>query len=69
LIKKKGTGKMQQELFEIEPEPEYTCQDCRFWGRELIGDGTGMGECLLKIAPHLLKWPGVMACREFEEKK
>jgi len=63
---------MQVELFKLEPEPEpeliKTCSECHYWVRDLIGDGTGMGECLLKIAPHLLKWPGVLACREFEEK-
>jgi hypothetical protein len=43
-----------------------TCDQCRNWRRDAVGDGTGVGRCLLNIRPFLLKWPGQTACKDIE---
>lgn len=42
------------------------CEDCKQWRRDPIGDGLGVGDCLLMIRPDLLKWPRREACVQFE---
>ena len=42
------------------------CADCGLWVRDKIGDGTGIGLCLLKERPTTVKWPGTDACNRFE---
>jgi hypothetical protein len=54
---------------EIETLVEKTCSDCANWTRDKVGDGLGIGECLLKVNPKQLKWPGILACEQFAAKK
>ena len=42
------------------------CRYCRQWQRDQIGDGTGIGLCLLNEQPTKVKWPGTEACCRFE---
>ncbi len=44
-----------------------TCDKCGKWQRDTIGDGTGIGQCLLNEQPALVKWPGTLACIKFEQ--
>ena len=41
------------------------CQQCRQWLRDAIGDGLGIGQCLINSRPDLLKWPAQTACKQF----
>lgn len=55
---------------QIENEPpaqNFTpcCEQCGKWQRDQVGDGTGIGICLLNIKPSLLKWPKTPACNSF----
>lgn len=43
-----------------------TCEFCGKWQRDTVGDGTGIGQCLLNEQPTKLKWPGMLACNRFE---
>jgi len=45
--------------------PEYQCQQCQQWLRDAIGDGLGIGQCLINSRPDLLKWPKQNACKQF----
>jgi len=56
---------MQAELFELEPEPEHICYECRYWVLDLQSDIAGMGECLLNIVN---KRPETPSCEEFKGK-
>jgi len=64
------TGLIEEQEI-IEPsttrEVEKTCEDCGQWQRDTLGDGTGIGQCLLNIKPTQVKWPGIPACNKFEE--
>ena len=42
------------------------CQECGQWRRDKVGDGTGIGLCLLSEQPTKVKWPGTEACSKFE---
>lgn len=56
----------------IEPaaqEKTPCCAECEHWRRDKIGDGTGVGLCLLNIQPTILKWPGTNSCNKFEKIK
>jgi hypothetical protein len=49
-------------------DQQAACRDCRHYVRDTIGFGEGIGQCLLKLRPSLLKWPGTQACcGKFEE--
>lgn len=50
------------------PAKEYCCYECRHWERDTIGDGEGLGECLIKVKRKLLPWPLQIACLKFETK-
>jgi hypothetical protein len=52
---------------EPEPAPERTCEECAHWVRDSVGDGTGVGKCLLNEQPNKLKWPKQTACEKFSE--
>lgn len=43
------------------------CQECRHWERDTIGDGTGLGACLIDAPRRGLPWPNQDACNQFEE--
>jgi hypothetical protein len=47
-------------------ENAATCEFCGKWQRDTVGDGTGIGQCLLNEQPTRLKWPGMLACNKFE---
>lgn len=50
-----------------QPEPLHlTCEQCKHWRRDPVGDGTGVGRCLLNVRPFLLKWPGQSACENID---
>ena len=48
-----------------QPEPELTCGQCQQWLMDKIGDGTGIGVCVLNFNPRQLKWPGITACSHY----
>lgn len=43
------------------------CKNCGHWQRDTIGDGTGIGNCLLNVRPSQLKWPRQAACEQIQE--
>lgn len=49
-----------------EAENAATCEICGNWQRDTVGDGTGIGQCLLNEQPTRLKYPGMTACKQFE---
>jgi len=60
---------LENEVVVRQPEiikSQRYCEECNYWRRDQIGDGTGVGECRAKMRPELLKWPGREACNKFE---
>lgn len=55
----------QNEIDPLAQNLTPSCKDCTQWQRDKIGDGTGIGLCLLNIRPDLLKWPNREACNQF----
>jgi hypothetical protein len=49
-----------------ERQEQRTCEDCGQWQRDNVGDGAGIGLCLLNINPKQVKWPGIAACHKIE---
>jgi len=43
------------------------CKNCGHWQRDTIGDGTGIGNCLLNVRPSQPKWPRQAACEQIQE--
>lgn len=44
------------------------CEECEQWLRDKIGDGTGIGKCLLNVKPTQIKWPQTPSCNKFAVK-
>lgn len=51
---------------QIEAEAINYCDECSHWCRDSIGDGSGIGQCLLNARASVLKWPKQVACDQFE---
>lgn len=47
-------------------EQSTTCRQCSHWQRDAIGDGIGIGQCLLNVHPGLVKWPGRESCNKYQ---
>jgi hypothetical protein len=43
------------------------CKNCGHWQRDTVGDGTGIGVCLLNVRPSQIKWPRQAACEQVQE--
>jgi hypothetical protein len=53
----------------MERTPEKYCRDCKYWQCDQVGDkDTGMGKCLIRMRPGVIKWPRQDACEKFEDK-
>jgi predicted hotdog family 3-hydroxylacyl-ACP dehydratase len=51
---------------EVVAEAIRTCEGCGQWRCDTIGDGSGIGRCLLNARSSVLKWPKQTACEQFE---
>jgi hypothetical protein len=49
-----------------EKQESETCETCANWIRDRVGDGTGIGVCVLNVNPRQLKWPGITACQQHQ---
>jgi len=58
---------LSEPIHESTPEltPEYQCQQCQQWLRDVLGDGLGIGQCLINSRSDQLKWPKQTACKQF----
>jgi hypothetical protein len=58
----------QANIETAEPEKKaMTCEKCVQWQRDNVGDGTGIGKCLVYVGPTPVKWPGTPACNKFKD--
>jgi hypothetical protein len=67
-----GTAEEMAELAEKETAKgvvlltvRKTCDGCKYWRRDQVGYGEGVGGCAIGGLPNKLKWPKQTACREF----
>lgn len=44
---------------------EEHCINCAKFSKDTIGDGYGVGKCLLNIRPDEIKWASTIACKKF----
>lgn len=43
------------------------CAQCRYFEKDLLGDGSGLGQCEKSVKRSVLLWPGQNACYLFQE--
>ena len=57
-----------QEVEQTEP-PVKCCQDCQFFQKDSVGQGSGIGQCEKKVITRKLKYPKHDACEKFRGKE
>ncbi|MDO9105206.1 MAG: hypothetical protein Q7U57_09625 [Methylovulum sp.] len=59
------TGRENPQEQDQHRQEQTECRQCRYFLKDLIGDGTGIGKCA-KNAWKTVLWPNTAACQDYE---